>query len=80
MSQGERYGWGIYGNGWRAVARCLRVGTGLRALAAAGAGGTVMMAATTQAIGSGWMVLAAVLAGALLVYLIAVLLRPEDFS
>lgn len=29
---------------------------------------------------SGWMILAAVLAAALLVYLIAVLLRPEDFS
>ena len=29
---------------------------------------------------SGWMSLAAVLAAALLVYLIAVLLRPEDFS
>lgn len=29
---------------------------------------------------SGWMVLAAVLAGALFVYLFAVLLRPEDFS
>lgn len=29
---------------------------------------------------NGWMLLAAVLAGALLIYLIAVLLRPEDFS
>jgi K+-transporting ATPase KdpF subunit len=29
---------------------------------------------------SGWDVLAAVLAAGLLVYLIAVLLRPEDFS
>ncbi len=29
---------------------------------------------------SGWMILAAVLASGLLVYLIAVLLRPEDFS
>jgi K+-transporting ATPase KdpF subunit len=29
---------------------------------------------------SGWYVLAAVLAGGLLVYLVAVLLRPEDFS
>jgi K+-transporting ATPase KdpF subunit len=29
---------------------------------------------------SGWDVLAAVLAGGLLVYLVAVLLRPEDFS
>ena len=29
---------------------------------------------------SGWMILAAVLAAALLGYLIAVLLRPEDFS
>ena len=29
---------------------------------------------------SGWMILAAVLAASLLVYLIAVLLRPEDFS
>lgn len=29
---------------------------------------------------SGWMILAAVLAAALLVYLIAVLLGPEDFS
>lgn len=29
---------------------------------------------------SGWIILAAVLAAGLLVYLIAVLLRPEDFS
>ena len=29
---------------------------------------------------SGWMILAAVLAAALLVYLVAVLLRPEDCS
>ncbi len=29
---------------------------------------------------SGWMILAAVLAAGPLVYLIAVLLRPEDFS
>ena len=29
---------------------------------------------------SGWMILAAVLAAGLLVYLLAVLLRPEDFS
>ncbi len=29
---------------------------------------------------SGWMILAAVLAAGLLVYLVAVLLRPEDFS
>ncbi|RLJ40214.1 K+-transporting ATPase KdpF subunit [Acidovorax sp. 106] len=29
---------------------------------------------------SGWMILAAMLAAGLLVYLIAVLLRPEDFS
>lgn len=29
---------------------------------------------------SGWMILAALLAGGLLVYLVAVLLRPEDFS
>ena len=29
---------------------------------------------------SGWMILAAVLAAGALVYLIAVLLRPEDFS
>ena len=29
---------------------------------------------------SGWMIPAAVLAAGLLVYLIAVLLRPEDFS
>ncbi len=29
---------------------------------------------------SGWDVLAAVLAAVLLVYLVAVLLRPEDFS
>jgi len=28
----------------------------------------------------GWMILAAVLAAGLLVYLVAVLLRPEDFS
>jgi|GEM_PF-314787 len=29
---------------------------------------------------SGWMILAALLAAGLLVYLVAVLLRPEDFS
>lgn len=29
---------------------------------------------------SGWMILEAVLAAGLLVYLVAVLLRPEDFS
>ena len=29
---------------------------------------------------SGWMILAAVLAAGLLVYLVAVLLRPQDFS
>lgn len=29
---------------------------------------------------SGWMMLAAALAAGLLVYLVAVLLRPEDFS
>lgn len=29
---------------------------------------------------TGWMILAAVLAAALFVYLVAVLLRPEDFS
>ena len=29
---------------------------------------------------SGWMILAAVLAAGLLVYLVAVLLRPKDFS
>lgn len=29
---------------------------------------------------SGWELLAALLAGALLVYLVAALLRPEDFS
>ena len=29
---------------------------------------------------SGWMILAAVLAAGLLVYLVAVLLRPEDLS
>ena len=29
---------------------------------------------------SGWMIPAAMLAAALLVYLVAVLLRPEDFS
>mgnify|MGYP000485143226 FL=1 len=29
---------------------------------------------------SGWMILAALLAAGLLVYLVAALLRPEDFS
>lgn len=38
------------------------------------------MMATTSLMASGWMILAAVLAAALLVYLVAVLLRPEDFS
>ena len=38
-----------------------------------------MMAATAWMV-SGWMILAGVLAAALLVYLVAVLLRPEEFS
>ena len=38
------------------------------------------MIASTSLTTSGWMILAAVLAAALLVYLVAVLLRPEDFS
>lgn len=38
------------------------------------------MMASTSLMVSGWMILAAVLAAALLVYLVAVLLRPEDFS
>ena len=50
----------------------LWLGQGLRAAATPGARGAVMT--------SGWMILAAVLAAGLLVYLIAVLLRPEDFS
>lgn len=29
---------------------------------------------------NGWILLAALLAGGLLIYLVAVLLRPEDFS
>ena len=38
------------------------------------------MMASTSVMSSGWMILAGVLAAALLVYLVAVLLRPEDFS
>ena len=50
----------------------LWAGKRVRAAATASARGAVMT--------SGWMILAAVLAAALLVYLVAVLLRPEDFS
>ena len=38
------------------------------------------MMASTSVMASGWMILAGVLAAVLLVYLVAVLLRPEDFS
>ena len=54
------------------MARRLWLSQRLRTAATAGARGSVMT--------SGWMILAAVLAAGLLVYLIAVLLRPEDFS
>jgi K+-transporting ATPase KdpF subunit len=37
-------------------------------------------AATRGTAMNGWLVLAAVLAAGLLIYLVAVLLRPEDFS
>ena len=71
--QGEGHGLDFYG-GWRpAVARGPRACPGLCPAAGARSGGAVMMT-------SGWMILAAVLAVALLVYLVAVLLRPEDFS
>ena len=72
MSQGEAHGLGFYGNRRRAVARRLWLSQRLRTAATAGARGAVMT--------SGWMILAAVLAAGLLVYLVAVLLRPEDFS
>ena len=72
MYQGEAHGLGFYGNRRRAVASRLWLSQRLRTAAKAGARGAV----TT----SGWMILAAVLAAGLLVYLIAVLLRPEDFS
>ena len=72
MSQGEAHGLGFYGNRRRAVARRLWLSQSLRTAATAGARGSVMT--------SGWMILAAVLAAGLLVYLVAVLLRPEDFS
>ena len=72
MFQGEAHGLGFYGNGWRAVARHLRFSQRLRPAAGAQPRGTIMT--------SGWMILAAVLAAGLLVYLAAVLLRPEDFS
>ena len=54
------------------MARRLWLSQRLRTAATAGARGAVMT--------SGWMILAAMLAAALLVYLVAVLLRPEDFS
>ena len=79
MSQGGRYGLVIFGHGRRTLAGRLWAGKGLRAASTAGAGGAVMMAATAWMV-SGWMILAGVLAAALLVYLVAVLLRPEDFS
>ena len=72
MSQGGRYGLDIDGGGRPALAGRLWLGQGLRAAASPSTRGAVM--------NSGWMILAAVLAAALLVYLIAVLLRPEDFS
>ena len=74
MSQGEAHGLGFYGNRRRAVASRLWLSQRLRTTATAGAQprGTIMT--------SGWMILAAVLAAGLLVYLVAVLLRPEDFS
>ncbi|MCZ8095460.1 MAG: K(+)-transporting ATPase subunit F [Acidovorax sp.] len=72
MSQGGRYGLDIFSDGGPALAGCLWAGPGLRAAATASARGAIMT--------SGWMILAAVLAAALLVYLVAVLLRPEDFS
>lgn len=72
MSQGEAHGLGFYGNGRHALARRLWLSQRLRTAATAGARGAVMT--------SGWMILAAVLAAGLLVYLVAVLLRPEDFS
>ena len=79
MFQGGRYGLDLYGNGRCTLAGRLWAGKGLRAASTAGAGGAVMMAATAWMV-SGWMILAGVLAAALLVYLVAVLLRPEDFS
>ena len=72
MSQGEAHGLGFYGNRRRAVARRLWLSQRLRTATTAGTRGAVMT--------SGWMILAAVLAAGLLVYLVAVLLRPEDFS
>ena len=72
MYQGEAHGLGFYGNRRRAVASRLWLIQRLRTTATAGARGAVMT--------SGWVILAAVLAAGLLVYLIAVLLRPEDFS
>ena len=72
MFQGEAHGLGIYGNGWRAVDRHLWFSKGLRPAAGTQPREPIMS--------SGWMILAAVLAAGLLVYLVAVLLRPEDFS
>lgn len=72
MSQGEAHGLGFYRYQWRALARRLWLSQRLRTTATAGARGAVMT--------SGWVILAAVLAAGLLVYLVAVLLRPEDFS
>ena len=80
MFQGGIYGRGFYSDGLRAVAGRVRVGTGLCALAATSARGAIMSEATNAVMSSGWMVLAAVLAAGVFVYLIAVLLRPEDFS
>ena len=72
MSQGEAYGLGFYVILRRAVARRLWLSQILRTAATPGARGSVMT--------SGWMILAALLAAGLLVYLVAALLRPEDFS
>ena len=80
MSQGGIYGLGFYSGGRHAVAGRIWAGTGLCALAATSARGAIMSEATNAVMSSGWMVLAAVLAAGVFVYLIAVLLRPEDFS
>ena len=57
---------GLAGLCWLAIA-----GAGLGLPSAAGPGSAAM---------SAWNLIAAVLAAGLLVYLVAVLLRPEDFS
>lgn len=66
---GERYGLRLFGAGQLNLDCSLWLDDGMRPFATIS--GVPM---------NGWNILAAVLAGGVFVYLVAVLLRPEDFS